>query len=128
MNLQETEKLLGALANETRLRLLKLLISFNEEICVCEFEDALDLPQYSVSRHLNKLKNRDLVESQREGTWAYYSLSSELKPAGREIINWIENFVGEATYKEDREGMEERLSLRENGKCVAGRGEKGGCK
>jgi len=128
MNLKKAENLLGALANKTRLRLLELMIAFNEEICVCEFEDALDLPQYSVSRHLNKLKDQGLVESRREGTWAYYSLSSELEAEKQGLINWIENNLNDEMTKEDRKEMVNRLSLREKGKCVAGRDEESGCK
>jgi ArsR family transcriptional regulator len=119
MDLQKAENLLGALSNKKRLRLLKLLISFDEEICVCEFEDALNLPQYTVSRHLNKLKERGLVGSRREGTWAYYSLNSELRPAEQGIVNWIDQFIDEKICKEDKQEMEKRLSMRENGKCVA---------
>lgn len=119
MDLKDTVNLLGTLSNKTRLRLLKLLISFDEEICVCEFEDALNLPQYTVSRHLNKLKERNLVESRREGTWAYYSLNSELDPAEKGIINWFDEFIEEEICEEDKKEMEGRLSTRENGKCVA---------
>jgi ArsR family transcriptional regulator len=128
MNLLEAEKLLGTLAHETRIRLLKILAVIEEEVCVCELEDALDIPQYSVSRHLNKLKDRGLVESRREGTWAYYSLSSELGRSHREIISWIQNYVDEETLKKDKKEMKERLALRENGKCVVGDGEEGSCK
>jgi len=119
MNLQDVENLLGTLSNKKRLRLLKLLIRFDEEICVCEFQDALNLPQYTVSRHLNRLKERNLVESRREGTWAYYSLSSKLDPAEKGIINWIDEFIDEEICKGDKRKMEKRLSMRENGKCVA---------
>lgn len=128
MNLQNTEKFLGTLANETRIRLLSVLRSVNEEVCVCEFEDALDLPQYSVSRNLNKLKERGLVESRREGTWAYYSLSSELETAKQEIISWIGNYVDDDLLQKDRKELKERLKLRNKGKCVAGNDEESSCK
>ena len=126
MDLRKAENLLGALSNKKRLRLLKLLISFDEEVCVCEFEDALNLPQYTVSRHLNKLKERNLVESRREGTWAYYSLNSELRPAEKGIVNWIDEFIAEEICQEDKHEMEKRLSMRENGKCVARNEEESG--
>lgn len=128
MNLQETEKLLGTLAHETRVRLLRILAVIDEEVCVCELEDALDIPQYSVSRHLNKLKDQGLVESRREGTWAYYSLSSELGRSDREIIDWIDNYVDEELLEKDKTEIKDRLALRENGKCVSGSDENGRCK
>ena len=119
MDLRKAENLFRALSNKKRLRLLKLLIIFDEEICVCEFEDALNLPQYTVSRHLNKLKEKNLVESRREGTWAYYSLPSELDPAEMGIIRWLDKFIDEEICKEDKHEMKKRLSIREKGKCVA---------
>ncbi|MFB6291177.1 MAG: ArsR/SmtB family transcription factor [Candidatus Bipolaricaulia bacterium] len=128
MNLQEAEKLMGVLANETRLRLLRTLAVVDKAVCVCELEDALDLPQYSVSRHLQKLKESGLVESRREGTWAYYSLATELNPAKREVINWVGSYLDEEAVRKDRKEMKQRLSLRKDGKCVAGRGEESDCK
>lgn len=128
MNLSKAENLLGTLANETRIRLLNALSSVDEEVCVCEFEDALDLPQYSVSRNLNKLKERGLVESRREGTWAYYSLSSELETSGREMIIWIDNYINDDLLEKDRKEMKERLKLRNKGKCVAGTDRDSNCK
>lgn len=119
MNLQGAENLLGAVAHSTRLRMLKLLISFEEDICVCEFEDALSLPQYTVSRHLNRLKEKNLVQSRREGTWAYYSLSSELNLAEKDLLHWIEDRIRDEVCEEDKREMKKRLSRRENGKCVA---------
>jgi ArsR family transcriptional regulator len=119
MNLSKAENLLGTLANETRIRLLNALSSVDEGVCVCEFEDALDLPQYSVSRNLNKLKERGLVESRREGTWAYYSLSSELGTAPQKMINWLDNYIEDDLLEKDRKAMKERLKLRNRGKCVA---------
>ena len=126
MDLRNAENLLGALSNKKRLRLLKLLINFDEEICVCEFEDALNLPQYTVSRHLNKLKERNLVESRREGTWAYYSLNSELRLAEKGIVNWIDEFISEEICEKDKQKMERRLSMREKGKCVTSNEEASG--
>ncbi|MBS3793262.1 helix-turn-helix transcriptional regulator [Candidatus Bipolaricaulota bacterium] len=126
MNLKKAEKLLGTVASKTRLRLLRTMIDFDDEICVCEFEDALELPQYSVSRHLNKLKERNLVESRREGTWAYYSLYSELEAGTQGIISWLENNIQEESLKEDKISMENRLALRDNGKCVTGCDEESG--
>ncbi len=127
MKLEETEKLLGILAHETRMRLLITLAAIDKEVCVCELEDGLNLPQYSVSRHLNKLKEQGMVESRREGTWAYYSLTSDLKDGKREIIDWLVNYVSEETLEKDIKEMGERLGLREDGKCVAGSDEVSGC-
>lgn len=128
MNLGEAEKILGTLAHETRIRLLRTLAVVDKEVCVCELEDALNLPQYSVSRHLNKLKEQGLVERRREGTWSYYSLSSGLGKAKEDVIDWLKHYVDEGTLEKDRKEMKERLALRENGKCVTGSDGEGSCK
>jgi len=60
-----------ALSDPTRLRIMVLLAE--KELCVCQIEDALNLSQAKVSRHLNVLRNARLVEAKREGLWMYYS-------------------------------------------------------
>ena len=61
-----------ALADATRLRILKLLDV--REMCVCEVMIALDLTQSTASHHLKILENAGLVKSRKEGKWVYYSL------------------------------------------------------
>jgi len=65
--------LFRALSDETRLRIMVLLSE--KELCVCQIEAALDLPQAKVSRHLTVLRYAGLVKDRREGLWIYYSLS-----------------------------------------------------
>ena len=66
-------RLLKSLANETRLKMLRLL---NErEMCVCEVTVALDLTQPTASHHLNILENMRLIRDRKEGKWVFYSVS-----------------------------------------------------
>jgi DNA-binding transcriptional ArsR family regulator len=62
-----------ALADETRLRILKLLEV--REMCVCEVMVALDLTQPTASHHLGLLENAGLVKDRKEGKWVFYSIS-----------------------------------------------------
>ena len=62
-----------ALADETRLRILKLLGV--KEMCVCEIMVALGLTQPSASHHLGILENVGIVKDRKEGKWVFYSLS-----------------------------------------------------
>lgn len=64
--------ILKALADETRIRLIRLLA--REELSVQELCDILSLPQPKVSRHLSVLRGVSLVSDQREGSRVYYSL------------------------------------------------------
>ena len=63
-----------ALADETRLRILKLLEV--REMCVCEVMVALDLTQPTASHHLGLLENAGFVKGRKEGTWVFYSIAN----------------------------------------------------
>ena len=62
------------LSDPTRLR-LAVLLAVKGETCVCQLAQALDAPDFRVSRHLGILRAAGLVEARREGTWMHYKLS-----------------------------------------------------
>lgn len=62
-----------ALADETRLKILKLVLT--RELCVCEIVQIMRLSQPTISNHLAKLKNAGLVTERRAGQWVYYASS-----------------------------------------------------
>jgi len=66
--------LFKVLADPTRLR-LAVLLSIHGETCVCKLAEALDTPEYRISRHLGIMRSAGLVEARREGTWMHYKLS-----------------------------------------------------
>jgi len=70
----EQSRVFKALADETRLRILKLL-EFRE-MCVCEVMVALDLTQPTASHHLGLLENAGLVKARKEGKWVFYSTAN----------------------------------------------------
>jgi ArsR family transcriptional regulator len=70
--MKSTVRLFKALSDETRLRILCLLL--DGELCVCEIMAVLQLPQSTVSRHLAYLKNSGWVDDRRCGVWMYYSI------------------------------------------------------
>ncbi len=86
MRMNETEaeeldrpvRLLKALADPVRLRLLHLLTR-RDEVCVCYLHEALELPQPTVSRHLAYLRKAGLVATRKEGLWVHYRLA---RPTG----------------------------------------------
>jgi ArsR family transcriptional regulator, arsenate/arsenite/antimonite-responsive transcriptional repressor len=49
-----------------------------EGICVCEFEEHFGMGQSKVSYHMKKLKDAGLVQEERRGKWAFYSLDREV--------------------------------------------------
>ncbi len=72
-------QLFKGLSDPVRLRIAHLL-THHDELCVCHLTDALALPQSTVSRHLNTLRNSGLVKAERRGKWVYYRLHDANEP------------------------------------------------
>ncbi len=68
-------QLFRALGDETRLRILSLLLG-EGELCVCDIIATLKLPQSTISRHLAYLKKTGWVDDRRCGLWIYYSVKT----------------------------------------------------
>ena len=68
------------LCDETRLRTLHLLKQ--GPLCVCHFQEILQLPQVAVSKHLAYLRRPGMVEARRHEQWMIYSLPAS---TGREL-------------------------------------------
>ena len=77
-----------ALADETRLRILALLL-MEQELCVCDIIASLRLPQSTVSRHLAYLRKSGLVNDRRCGLWMYYSMVDGEGVFQRELIQFL---------------------------------------
>src|SRR5580692_13166083 len=71
--------LLKAVADPYRLTMLATLAAATDEVCVCDFTDALPLNQPTVSHHLRILREADLVTCERRGTWVYYRLAADAR-------------------------------------------------
>jgi len=69
-------KILKALSDETRLKIVWLLTNIDEKICVSEIVEVLEERQYNISRHLRILKDAQLIEEVKEGKWVFYYLTS----------------------------------------------------
>lgn len=73
--MRDMVKALKALSDETRLRILNLLLE--RECCVCEVMQVLDISQTRASRNLNILYDAGFLKLRREGLWALYSIDQE---------------------------------------------------
>ena len=73
-SLKKQSSFFKALADETRLRILKLLEV--REMCVCEIMVALGLTQPTASHHLGLLENAGLIKDRKEGKWVFYSVAN----------------------------------------------------
>jgi ArsR family transcriptional regulator, arsenate/arsenite/antimonite-responsive transcriptional repressor len=69
--------MLAAMGSEPRLRIMRLLLSAHPDgMVVGEIGTELDVTASTLSHHLEKLKNEDLVRVQREGTFLRYSANT----------------------------------------------------
>ena len=72
------------LAHPVRLQILGALIRNEGKVCVCDLEAAVPVKQPTVSHHLKLLRRAGLIDSERQGLWAYYYVKrdalGELRP------------------------------------------------
>ena len=74
---EATAELFGALADPARVKIVNRLANAGEPVCACEFEPLLGLSQPTVSHHLKKLTEAGLLDRERRGKWAYFSIRPE---------------------------------------------------
>lgn len=112
-------KIFKALSDQTRIRILRLLLSSGKELCVCEITDILGIPQYNISKHLKILENVGLLKSVKDEKWVYYSVTSFPDAYISKIFEFISS-IPSRYFKGQREELKKRLKLREDGRCVIG--------
>jgi ArsR family transcriptional regulator, arsenate/arsenite/antimonite-responsive transcriptional repressor len=73
-----TASVFKALSDPGRVRILNLLTTADEPVCVCHITPELGLSQPTVSFHLKKLVQAGLLEREQRGVWAFYSVNREV--------------------------------------------------
>lgn len=102
MNLIQVMKALG---DETRLRILNLLLK--GELCVCELEHLLDINQSNASRHLNKLIVSGIVEFEKRALYVYYRINKELYNKYPALVEFLSKELASLNkFKTDIERLE----------------------
>jgi DNA-binding transcriptional ArsR family regulator len=77
----------SAMGTEARLRIMQLLLSAHPEgLVVGEIQEELDIPNSTLSHHLDKLRNEELVEVTRESTFLRYTANTE---ALQELLQFL---------------------------------------
>lgn len=79
---------LKVLSDPTRMKIIKFLLE--QDLCVCELVEIMDIAQPTVSQHLRRLKAVGLTEERREGQRINYSL---VKPVLEKYFNDLEVFL-----------------------------------
>ena len=77
----------SAMGTEARLRIMQLLLAAHPDgLVVSEIQEELDIPNSTLSHHLDKLKSEDLVNVMRESTFLRYTANTE---ALQEILQFL---------------------------------------
>jgi ArsR family transcriptional regulator len=77
----------SAMGTEARLRIMQLLLSAHPDgLVVGEIQEELDIPNSTLSHHLDKLRNENLVKVQRESTFLRYTANTD---ALQELLQFL---------------------------------------
>ena len=98
-------KVYKALSDESRLRVLNLLLE--RECCVCEVEQVLDVSQSKASRMLTTLYDVGFLKLRKEGLWSLYSIDWE--GMGNHLKGILEAARSGFTENQQMEADRERL-------------------
>ncbi|MBN1897350.1 MAG: winged helix-turn-helix transcriptional regulator [Spirochaetes bacterium] len=119
--LNEIEKY-KVLGEQTRFRIVMVLLKASKELCVCELEDILNVPQYNVSKHLSLLKHAGLLEERKEGKLRMYKIKDD-NQFNKILFKSMDSIkaVSDETLKQDLVNLQKRLALRKNDRVVVTR-------
>jgi ArsR family transcriptional regulator len=121
--MRETIKTFKALSDETRLRILNILLE--RECCVCEVMQALDISQTRASRNLTALYDAGFLKLRKDGVWSLYSVDrDEMNEYLTDLVRAVtKSLKGNRIFEEDRERL--RKAVRVDPSCAEKmRGEK----
>ena len=79
-----------ALADPTRLEILRLIAAQPAPLCVCDIVERFDLGQPTISHHLKVLRQAGLVETGRRGVWAFYAVGARAAEILAETTSLVE--------------------------------------
>ncbi len=113
----DSKNLFQAMADFTRIRILRLLVTTLEEICLCELVDSLDEPQYNLSKHLKILRQAGILTATKEGRWVYHGLVTKT-PHIENLYELIRALPDpNKTFAFDLRRFANRKPLRDGGRC-----------
>lgn len=85
-----TAALFKVLGDPHRVRVVNLLATTREAVCVCDLTDFLGLSQPTVSHHMRKLVDAGVLTREQRGVWAYYSLRRDAIRRLGEVLRFEE--------------------------------------
>ncbi len=105
--MRETLKLMKSLSDEIRMRIINIL--FYSDLYVCEIVDILKIPQSTASRHLTIMRNANIIEYVKEGSWVKYRVVDNdfYKSIVKNIV--ISKLIDDKKCIKDIENLKERI-------------------
>ena len=105
MALRDFVELFKALSEETRIRIMKVLLE--RDCCVCEVMQALNISQSRASRNLGILEDAGFIKSRRDGHWIVYSIDEQrISNYTAPLLELLRrSVVNEEIVLRDREGL-----------------------
>jgi ArsR family transcriptional regulator len=114
--MRQTIRTFKALSDETRLRILNILLE--RECCVCEVMQALDISQTRASRNLTALYEAGFLKLRKDGLWSLYSIDrDDMNEYVADVVRAATKALeGNKTLKQDRERL--RKAVRVGPSCA----------
>ncbi len=102
--LEQQEKILKAISDKNRIRIIKMLQK--KPLCVCEIKAVLELATSTVSKHLSILRDAGLISDWKEGKWINYKINSEPDRLESNALLYIQMQIeDDEVIKSDRKKM-----------------------
>jgi ArsR family transcriptional regulator, arsenate/arsenite/antimonite-responsive transcriptional repressor len=103
-----------ALADSTRWRIVRLVM--NDALCVCELADILEMPQSSVSSHVQIIRKAGLLESEKCEKWTYFQIHRDYRKLIQSLVKFFEQ-PSDSVLEADCIRCANRLAERESSCC-----------
>ncbi len=114
--MEKTLKQIKALADGNRLRVIMALAT-NEELCVCQITELLQVSTPTVSRHMSVLQNAGLVENRKDARWVHYRLTRDFPAA---VLQWIQSSTSGSPFaQKDQQALDTILAYPAEVLCKA---------
>lgn len=94
--LQALAQVLALAGNEVRLKMLFLLLD-QQQLCVCDLADVLQMNVSAISQHLRKLKDGGMVQARKVGQTVFYTLTPALRPLVQPLLASVSTALPTAT-------------------------------
>ncbi|MBA4176650.1 MAG: transcriptional regulator [Leptothrix sp. (in: Bacteria)] len=116
----KADALFQALADATRVRIVRLLAADEGEACLCELVDSLRELESKLSRHLKHLRQAGVLDAEKDGKFVYHRLVTRHEHL-RQVVTAIRALPdSDGSFAADRLRFDARMRLRDGGRCRVG--------